>query len=677
MNYTYTSEVQYFDAANVRSADLVLYFSMHQSAAANIFSDGKMIGWLSQQNFLQNQCVYQPELLHSNWLSSNTDYITMHQRLIAFWKQYPKVHTIAVGASEQIEGQFIKTGMHRYSFETRKKLDALHLLRYYESELQQFFRYRHLEKVGIVVPREYENLVPNCFTVCNLEETAQYDLVAECCLLESFRPYFPTLIPIDELLACALLLELSKHPALMAHLYFIDEPIIDCSALYPDEAEMLSCVNNLGHALENIAFMDKVYDGYPEDRTYVEHLGKDVYHTVIISSNGVYRYILNAKLHGEFDGCRITPSNQGHPNHIYCYGPCITYSIFTSRYSTIEEFWQQKLNQSQIPFDVKNRGIPNGVNFLNDLLLFIYSDYAPVSYHVFINRFGNLIGDFLQEIGANYSTLTSAFQNCHYWFFNENVHLTPKGTKLVAKVLSKQIVLDSAYCTPHPNYLRRKQPDANYYLTEHGIDHYQQNLRRLATDAHGRVGFLHIIANPMTNSHAELIDTAAARCDTLYVFVVEDCINALPFYDRIQTVQEYCQKYTHVKVLSGSYFIGSRYTMTAYFNKQYDMEFVPDAEVENFSKLIMPILQIDEIFMFSDLNSPEKKRLHDAFDAYLKQYSKSLTEVPRRIYHNAPVTSARVRAMLKAGDYENIRETVPLNVFRYLQNLSPEEIAEF
>lgn len=33
--------------------------------------------------------------------------------------------------------------------------------------------------------------------------------------------------------------------------------------------------------------------------------------------------------------------------------------------------------------------------------------------------------------------------------------------------------------------------------------------------------------------------------------------------------------------------------------------------------------------------------------------------------------------MLKAGDYENIRETVPLNVFRYLQNLSPEEIAEF
>jgi len=674
LNYTYLPEIQHFDAESVSSADLVIYYSMHPSFAANIFSDGKMIGWLSMQDFIHNHCAYQPDLLRREWLSSYTDYITDHKKITAFWNRCPEVRSVAVGSPEKITGQFIKAGKHRYSFETRKKLDALRLLKYYEPELKQFFHFRRLKKIGIVVPDGYESYVPDCFSVCTLNETADFDLTADCFLMEDFRCFYPDLIPVDEILSCALLLEISKNTALMNHMFFIDEPEIDYTALYPDEAEMLSCVKNLSRALRNTDYIQKAYADYPKDRKYLERLGKDVYHSVIISNNGVYRYILTAKLKGEFDHYRLTPSNQNHPNHIYCYGPCICYSIFTSSHSTIEEYLQQKLNEKNIPFDVKNCGIPNGVNLLNDLLLFIYSEHASTAYHIFINRFGNLIRSFLQEIRANYSTLTSAFLNQHYCFFNENVHLTPKGTKLTAEKIMNTISFNPDTVLFYSLHLRRIQPDPDYYLTEHHIEQYQEFLRHITADQHGITGFLHINANPMTNSHARMIDAAAAQCDTLYIFVVEDRDDALPFYDRFQMVMTYCQKYKHVTVLSGSYFIGSRYTMTAYFNKQYDMEFMPETEIRNFDRLIMPILNPDIIFMFSEPDSVPEKQLFDAYKNYMTEKGKLLKGIPRQVFNGIPVSSSEVRKLLKHREFNTIRAMVPPHVFRYLQQLSPEEI---
>lgn len=674
MNYKFKREFVKFSVSDVTTENLISFFSLHKYSAAYFFENGEFCGWLSLKMFLECGCVFDERCLNKTCIEDYKNYIENHKEIVLFFRENPKVHSVLVRQNCEYIGEISLIDRHKYLFETQKKLDALNKLKCYEQELKDYFDFCNYKKAGIIIPDGMEDKVPDFIEITHYGITEKYDIVIDGFLINEFSD---GCVAVDDVLACALLLMISQATNNMKNIWFIDEPDINEYDLYEDEKLQLSFVKNLTEALDNREYILKCYKDYPKDLEYLDYLGTDVYHSVTIENNGVFRFVSASKLKNDFNNYRVTPSNLGCKAKIYFYGPCVCYSIFTSSHSTIEEFLQQMLNSEGIPFDVINCGIPSGRNVLNDIMQMIYTDYEKKSYHLFINRIGSYVGDFLKKIGANYMTLTQAFYGEHYWFFNENMHLTPKGTFLAAKAIMQNIGFDiNCLNTERLINLRRQSVSNRYYLVESNLNAYINYLYENKTDINGKIGFINLNASPLTNGHTYLIDYAIDHCDYLYVFITEDNINALPFHDRFSMLEEYCLKYPNIKVLSGSDFIGSKYTLSAYYNKKYDMEITPEKDVQNFHEIINPVLGIDVRFMGTEPNSQLTDKINIAYKKYMKKEGKSLVEIPRLEYDGRAVSASDVRRYLKIKDYASIEKIVPSHVLAYLKEIDSDEFTD-
>jgi len=676
MNYKFLSEYRTFQYGTATPQDLMTFFSMNRGNAAYFFENGSFIGWLSLNTFAADNFVICKEHFQKDVINGFSDYITDHKKIHDFFISHEKISSVLVFSAQHPIGEFKLIDRHLYTFETQNKLDAVLKLRHYENELLAYLEYMGISNAGIIIPKGYEKCVPDSIKICSLHEIKHYDLVIDGYLTAEFSGLSDNITAVDDLLSCSILLDMEQKTEVFNNICFVDEPDVSGYSLYEDEMFQLSCVKDLKKAFIDKHYIEKIYEGYPDDLKYINKIRLDVYHSVVVSNNGAYRYISASKLENDFYDGRITPSACGNTNKLYFYGPCICYGIFTSKNSTIEEFLQQELNLHGIKMDTMNYGIPNGGYFLNDLFRMIYNDYPPESFHIFINRFSPYLRRFLKSRGYRYIPLTPYFKDVHYWFFNENVHLSPKGNKIAAKAIFSQLDFNNITPIPDLRYLRRIDPDERYYLKEHAVESYMENLKSIRFTGEGVRGFIDINASPLTNGHAYLIDYAAEHCDYLYVFVVEDNSNALPYYDRLQMITEYCRKYNNIKIISGSCFIGSKYTISAYFNKKYKMEMTPEKDVRNFDEIIMPVLDIDVRFMGTEPNSKITRELNEAYKVYMRQKGRKLCEIERLLYNNIPVSATTIRACLKNGDYDGIAPLVPDFVLKYLMQLQPDEMFE-
>lgn len=676
MNYKFLTNYQAFQYGTTTSLDLMIYFSLNRGNAAYFFEDGRFIGWLSCKIFVADHLEICRDHFQMDAIYDFSDYITDHRKIHDFFVSHEKISSVLVFARHRPIGELKLIDKHFYTFETQNKLDAVVKLKHYEAELIAYLEYLGIQNAGILVPAEYEEYVPNFLKICSWEDASQFDLIIDGFFISEFSNLSEHMVAVDDILSASLLLDIERNTGVLQNICFVDEPDVSGYALYDDEQFQLSCVKNLKKAFLDTQYIEKSYAGYPEDKEYIRKIRLDVYHSVVVSNNGAYRYISASKLENDFSDGRITPEASGTTNKIYFYGPCICYGIFTSRQSTIEAFLQQELNYNQIYMDVVNYGIPNGGYFLNDLFRMIYNNYPAKSFHIFINRFSQYIRKFIHSRGYRYFSLTPYFKDEHYWFFNENVHLTPKGNKIAAKAIFEQTDLRNVQQIQDLCYLRRIVPDDRYYLKEHQVDRYISYLKQNRFIGEGVRGFIQINASPLTNGHAYLINYAATHCDFLYVFVVEDNSNAIPYYDRLQMIETYCRKYNHVRIISGSCFIGSPYTISAYFNKKYKMEMTPEKDVRNFDEIIMPVLNIDIRFMGTEPNSGITRALNEAYKVYMKQKGKTLCEIERLMYNGIPVSATTIRACLKVGDYDGIAPLVPDFVLKYLMQLQPDEMFE-
>lgn len=674
MNYKLEKDFEKFSVYDVTTEKLIRFFSLNKFSAAYFFENDEFCGWLSLNMFLDCGCEFDKKCLNKTYIKDYQGYIKSHKEIVSFFRENPKVHSVLVQQNGKYVGEFSLIDRHRYSFETQKKIDALNKLKCYEQEVKEYFDFYNYKKIGIIVPDYLEHKVPDFMEVCQYGSNENYDIVLDGFLINEFSD---GCVDVDDVLACALLLNISRTTNNMKNIWFIDEPNLSEYDLYEDEKVQLSYVKNLKAALNNREYIHKCYKDYPKDLEYLDYLGTDVYHSVTIENNGVFRFVSASKIKDDFLKYRITPSNSGNKAKIYFYGPCVCYSIFTSSHSTIEENLQQMFNDEEIQFDVVNCGVPNGRNILNDILRMIYQDYEAESYHLFINRIGAYVKSFLKKICANYMTLTQAFYGEHYWCFNENMHLTPKGTFLAAKAIMQNINFNpNGLITEKVINLRREKPNSRYYLIENNLNAYIDYLYRHKTNINGIIGFLHVNASPLTNGHAYLIDYAVKNCDFLYVFITEDNINALPFHDRFSMLKEYCSKYSNVIVLSGSDFIGSKYTLSAYYNKRYDMEITPEKDVQNFHEIINPVLEIDVRFMGTEPNSKLTYKINSAYKKYMQKEGKKLIEIPRLEADGCVVSASDVRRYLKIKDYDSIEKIVPTHVLEYLKELDFDEFTD-
>ncbi len=194
----------------------------------------------------------------------------------------------------------------------------------------------------------------------------------------------------------------------------------------------------------------------------------------------------------------------------------------------------------------------------------------------------------------------------------------------------------------------------------------------------GIVGAIVVNCNPFTLGHRYLIEYASARCDLLYIFVVQEEKSAFPFKVRLPLVEEGVADLPKVRVNTGGNYIISSATFPTYFLKQKDdgvkMQAELDAEV--FASRIAPILSIKIRFVGSEPKCPVTRQYNKVLHKVLPKSGVEVIEVPRITTADGEAISAsRVRALLAAGVMDStLLQLVPETTYEYLISKSAAPI---
>jgi len=187
--------------------------------------------------------------------------------------------------------------------------------------------------------------------------------------------------------------------------------------------------------------------------------------------------------------------------------------------------------------------------------------------------------------------------------------------------------------------------------------------------AGNRIGAAVMNCNPFTLGHQYLIETAAAQCDHLYVFVLSEDQPPFPASDRLMLVQQGTAHIPNVTVLPTGPYLVSSATFPTYFLKDRDQADTIHCmlDIAIFTKYFAPRFHITTRFVGTEPVSPMTNLYNQALSAQLPQAGIGLIEIPRLEHAGTPISASALRALLHTGNAEQIKALVPPTTFAYLQ----------
>ena len=191
-----------------------------------------------------------------------------------------------------------------------------------------------------------------------------------------------------------------------------------------------------------------------------------------------------------------------------------------------------------------------------------------------------------------------------------------------------------------------------------GLEDYCGYLRSLRTP--GPCGVAIINANPFTLGHKYLLDTAAARVDTLFVIPVGEEGQQFSYKERFRMISDAAPK--GVRVLDASAYQISAATFPSYFIK--DLSDVSETQMrldlDLFGRYIAPSLGVLARFIGSEPEDALTAGYNALMRIVLPHYGVSVVEIPRLEEENgAPVSASRVRKALNAGRFRAAAALTP------------------
>ncbi len=191
-----------------------------------------------------------------------------------------------------------------------------------------------------------------------------------------------------------------------------------------------------------------------------------------------------------------------------------------------------------------------------------------------------------------------------------------------------------------------------------GLEDYCGYLRRMRTP--GPCGVAIINANPFTLGHKYLLDTAAARVDTLFVIPVGEEGQQFSYKERFRMISDAAPK--GVRVLDASAYQISAATFPSYFIK--DLSDVSETQMrldlDLFGRHIAPALGVLARFIGSEPDDDLTAGYNSLMRKILPQYGVSVVEIPRLEEENgAPVSASSVRKALNAGRFRAAAALTP------------------
>ena len=182
-------------------------------------------------------------------------------------------------------------------------------------------------------------------------------------------------------------------------------------------------------------------------------------------------------------------------------------------------------------------------------------------------------------------------------------------------------------------------------------------------------------ANPFTLGHQYLVETAAAQCDTLHLFVVSEDASFFPADVRKRLVQEGVRHLPNVLVHDcGPYMISSA-TFPSYFLK--DSETVIETQAQLDVQIFIRIanaLHISSRYVGEEPTSQVTGIYNQIMAAMLPEAGISCNIIPRKAIDGKPISASTVRMAIKTGDNTMLRSLLPLSTWEWLQTPEAEPV---
>lgn len=202
-----------------------------------------------------------------------------------------------------------------------------------------------------------------------------------------------------------------------------------------------------------------------------------------------------------------------------------------------------------------------------------------------------------------------------------------------------------------------------------GFAGYLRALER--TRRPGRSAALVLNANPFTLGHQYLVETAAASCDTLHLFLVSEDASLFPFAVRKKLVTEGVAHLPNVVCHDSGPYIISSATFPSYFLKD------EAAVIEGHARLDLAIfvriaqtLGVSVRYVGEEPTSQVTGLYNRIMAAELPKAGIGCAVIPRKEAEGAPISASAVRRLIQAGRLEEVRALVSRTTYAYLT--SPE-----
>lgn len=208
-----------------------------------------------------------------------------------------------------------------------------------------------------------------------------------------------------------------------------------------------------------------------------------------------------------------------------------------------------------------------------------------------------------------------------------------------------------------------------------GFGSYLRLLEKSKTD--GKSAALVMNANPFTLGHQYLVETAAAACDTLHLFVVSEDASLVPFAVRKKLVAEGVAHLSNVVLHDSGPYIISNATFPSYFLK--DKAAVIDGharlDLAVFTK-IAAALNITARYVGEEPTSQVTGMYNSIMAEQLPKAGIDCIIVPRRAVNGKAISASTVRQCLQSGDLDTLKTLVPATTLAYFQSEEAKPVLE-
>lgn len=208
-----------------------------------------------------------------------------------------------------------------------------------------------------------------------------------------------------------------------------------------------------------------------------------------------------------------------------------------------------------------------------------------------------------------------------------------------------------------------------------GFPGYLKNLEKTARP--GLSAAIVMNANPFTLGHQYLVETAAAQCDTLHLFVLSEDASLVPFSVRKELVRLGTEHLKNVVLHDSGPYMISNATFPSYFLKD------AAAVIQGHAKLDLAVfariaqaLGVTVRYVGEEPNSQVTGIYNSIMEQSLPKYGITCRVIPRKASEGKAISASTVRKALQAGDWETLKTLVPQTTLDYFTSPQAEPVLE-